>query len=120
MFFLVGSTKGNHQLQLLVVIVVRARTSIGIVIRVGGVGIVAAVLGKDEIVDAPVDKATDDDVDDDPLPQRPFAVTFVLGLVLLGLISLTLIEIWASNTVVAFGEKLDKLTGAEKNLKMEK
>lgn len=42
-----------------------------------------------------------------------------LGLVLLGLISLTLIEIWASNTVVAFGEKLDKLTEAEKNLKLE-
>mgnify|MGYP001600787163 CR=1 len=42
-----------------------------------------------------------------------------LGLALLGLISLTLIEIWASNTVVAFGEKLDKLTDAEKNLKLE-
>ena len=42
-----------------------------------------------------------------------------LGLALMGLISLTLIEIWASNTVVAFGEKFDKLTETEKNLKME-
>ena len=42
-----------------------------------------------------------------------------LGLALMGLISLTLIEIWASNTVVAFGEKYDKLSVLGKSLKIE-
>lgn len=35
------------------------------------------------------------------------------------LLLLVLIEIWASNTVVAYGEKYEKLSVLEKNLKME-
>ncbi len=42
-----------------------------------------------------------------------------VALAVLNLIILTLIEIWASNTVVAFGEKFDKLITVEKSLKME-
>jgi hypothetical protein len=37
----------------------------------------------------------------------------------ISLLFLTLIEIWASNTVVAFGEKYEKLSTIEKNLKIE-
>ena len=36
-----------------------------------------------------------------------------------GLFILTIIEIWASNTVSAYGEKYEKLAILEKNLKME-
>ncbi len=35
------------------------------------------------------------------------------------LLSLTIVEIWASNTVVSFGEKYEKLSYLEKNLKIE-
>ena len=38
---------------------------------------------------------------------------------ILGLFMLTIIEIWASNTAVAFGESFEKLSLSEKNLKME-
>lgn len=39
--------------------------------------------------------------------------------VIFGLLALTLIEIWVTNTAVAFGEKFEKLTEAEKNLMIE-
>lgn len=39
--------------------------------------------------------------------------------VIFGLTILTLMQIWVSNTVVAFGEKYEKLFDLEKNLKME-
>lgn len=35
------------------------------------------------------------------------------------LFALVLVEIWASNTVIAYGEKYEKLSVMEKNLKME-
>lgn len=50
--------------------------------------------------------------------KRRFSKKYVI-LAIVGLITLTIVEIWASNTVVAFGEKFDKLTVLEKNLKME-
>src|SRR5690349_20954290 len=40
-------------------------------------------------------------------------------LTVLGLFILTIIEIWASNTAVSYGEKFEKLSLSEKNLKME-
>lgn len=40
-------------------------------------------------------------------------------LALVGLLVLTLVEIWVTNTAVAYGEKFEKLTEAEKNLLME-
>ena len=40
-------------------------------------------------------------------------------LTIVGLFMLTIIEIWASNTAVAYGEKFEKLSNQEKNLKME-
>ena len=42
-----------------------------------------------------------------------------LLLTLIGLFSLTLVEIWASNTVIAYGEKYEKLFIIERNLRME-
>lgn len=36
-----------------------------------------------------------------------------------GLIALTVIEIWASNTVIAYGDKFEKLSNLEKSLSME-
>ena len=43
----------------------------------------------------------------------------LIVLAFFGLFILTLIEIWASNTAVAFGEKFDKLSILQKNLEME-
>ena len=43
----------------------------------------------------------------------------IVGLIVIFLLSLTIIEIWASNTVIAYGEKYEKLSLTEKNLKME-
>ncbi len=40
-------------------------------------------------------------------------------LVSISLLLLTVIEVWASNTAVAFGEKYEKLSNIEKTLKME-
>lgn len=42
-----------------------------------------------------------------------------IALTIIGLFTLTLIEIWASNTVIAYGEKYEKLFVMERNLKME-
>ena len=35
------------------------------------------------------------------------------------LVALVLVEIWASNTAIAYGEKYEKLSSLEKNLKMQ-
>lgn len=35
------------------------------------------------------------------------------------LVTLVLVEIWASNTAIAYGEKYEKLSGLEKNLKIQ-
>ncbi len=40
-------------------------------------------------------------------------------LTVLGLLALTLIEIWVTNTSVAYGERFEKLTDAERNLNLE-
>lgn len=47
------------------------------------------------------------------LPKRYIVLTIV------GLITLSLIEIWASNVVIAYGEKYEKLSSTEKNLMIE-
>lgn len=52
----------------------------------------------------------------DSAKRFPKKYTF---LALACLLALTLVEIWASNTAVAFGEKYEKLSSLEKNLKME-
>lgn len=50
--------------------------------------------------------------------QKKFPKKFI-GLAIFGLFTLVIIEIWASNTVIAYGEKLENLTLLEKNLKIE-
>ena len=47
------------------------------------------------------------------LPKR------YIGLVVLSLFVLTMIEIWASNTYVTYGEKFDSLSNLAKSLGME-
>ena len=42
-----------------------------------------------------------------------------IGLIAIVLFALTLIEIWASNTVVVYGGKFEKLSGAANQLAME-
>lgn len=42
-----------------------------------------------------------------------------IALTLVGLFALIITEIWASNTVIAYGEKFEKLSVLEKNLKIE-
>lgn len=46
-------------------------------------------------------------------PRKYIALTIV------GLLALTLVEIWVTNTAVAYGEKFENLTLVEKNLMME-
>ena len=43
----------------------------------------------------------------------------VLVIILVSLFALTLGEIWASNSVITYGEKYEKLSSLEKNLRME-
>lgn len=50
--------------------------------------------------------------------KKRFPKRYVI-LTVLGLLALTLVEIWVTNTAVSYGEKFEKLTQAEKNLKME-
>lgn len=50
--------------------------------------------------------------------KNKFPKKYVI-LTIFGLFVLTLIEIWASNIAVAYGEKFEKLSSKEKNLKME-
>lgn len=50
--------------------------------------------------------------------QKKFSRKYLI-LTSFGLFTLVLIEIWASNTVIAYGEKLESLNLLEKNLKIE-
>lgn len=50
--------------------------------------------------------------------KRKFPRKYII-LATLSLLVLTVVEIWASNTVVAFGEKYEKLSSLEKNLQIE-
>lgn len=50
--------------------------------------------------------------------KRKFPKKYII-LTIISLFTLTLIEIWVSNTVIAYGEKYEKLSILEKNLKME-
>ncbi len=50
--------------------------------------------------------------------KRKFPKKFII-LTVISLFTLTMIEIWVSNTVIAYGEKYEKLSILEKNLKME-
>lgn len=50
--------------------------------------------------------------------KKKFPKKYII-LTVIGLFSLILIEIWVSNTVIAYGEKYEKLSDLEKNLKME-
>ncbi len=47
------------------------------------------------------------------LPKRYFVLTII------GLVILTLIEIWANNTAASYGGKFQKLSVLEKNLQMD-
>lgn len=53
-----------------------------------------------------------------PEKERKFPLKYIV-VPLLGLFMLTLIEIWASNTVVAYGEKFDELSSLQKKLDLE-
>lgn len=50
--------------------------------------------------------------------SKKFPKKFII-LAALCLLVLTVVEVWASNTVIAYGEKYEKLSMLEKNLKME-
>lgn len=54
----------------------------------------------------------------EPEYKRKFPKKYIV-LTVISLFSLTLIEIWVSNTVIAYGEKYEKLADLEKNLNME-
>lgn len=51
-------------------------------------------------------------------PRKGFSKKYI-AVVVLGLFILTVIEIWASNNVVEYGEKLEKLSTLSKALKLE-
>lgn len=55
----------------------------------------------------------------EPVEQKKNNYTKYIVIILASLFTLTIGEIWASNNVVAFGEKYEKLFALEKNLKME-
>ncbi len=55
----------------------------------------------------------------EPVEQKKNNYTKYIVIILASLFTLTIGEIWASNSVVAFGEKYEKLFALEKNLKME-
>lgn len=50
--------------------------------------------------------------------EKKFPKRYVV-MITSSLFILTLIEIWANNTVVAYGDKYEKLNALENNLKME-
>jgi len=55
----------------------------------------------------------------EPIEQKHKPYRKYIVLTIISLFTLTLIEIWVSNTVIAYGEKYEKLSTLEKNLKME-
>lgn len=54
----------------------------------------------------------------EPVEPRKFGKKYI-SFVAIGLFILMLGQIWASNNVVTYGEKLQRLAGLEKTLKME-
>lgn len=50
--------------------------------------------------------------------KKKFPKKYII-LTIVGLFTLTLIEIWANNTAITFGDQYEKLSALEKNLKME-
>lgn len=50
--------------------------------------------------------------------QKRFPKKYIV-LIIVSLLTLTIVEIWASNTVVAYGEKYEKLFAMERNLRIE-
>lgn len=50
--------------------------------------------------------------------QKGFPKKYIV-LTIVSLLTLTIIEIWASNTVIAYGEKYEKLFAMERNLRIE-
>ena len=50
--------------------------------------------------------------------QKTFPKKYIVATVI-SLFALVLIEIWISNTVIAYSDKFEKLSVLEKNLKME-
>lgn len=55
----------------------------------------------------------------DPEEQKKKYPKKYIVLTVFALLALTLVEIWVTNTAVAYGGKFEKLTEAEKNLMME-
>lgn len=55
---------------------------------------------------------------DTEVDKKKFPRTYII-IIAVVLFTLTLIEIWASNTVIAHGERYEKLSYLEKNLIME-
>lgn len=51
-------------------------------------------------------------------PKKSFPKKYIV-LTIFSLVILSLVEIWANNTVIAYGDKYDKLASAEKGLRME-
>lgn len=55
---------------------------------------------------------------DPVVPKRNFSKKYI-ALVLFGLFSLMLIEVWANNNVVTYGEKFEKLSKLKQSLNLE-
>lgn len=55
----------------------------------------------------------------EPEEQKKIFPKKYIVLTILGLVVLTLVEIWASNTMIAYGEQFEKLSTLEKNLDIE-
>lgn len=58
-------------------------------------------------------KTFDTEENQNKFPKKYIVLTFI------GMLTLILIEIWVSNTAITYGEKYEKLSDLEKNLKME-
>ena len=52
------------------------------------------------------------------LPNKTFSKKYI-GLVIFGIFMLMLVEIWASNNVATYGEKLEKLSTLSRSLSLE-
>lgn len=55
---------------------------------------------------------------DTELPNRTFSKKYI-ALVVVGLFMLILVEIWVSNNVATYGERMDKLSNISKSLTLE-
>lgn len=55
----------------------------------------------------------------EPEEQKKKFPKKIIALIVFGLLTLTLVEIWVTNTAVSYGGKFEKLTDAEKSLMLE-